>query len=176
MFIYIMKRIDYINLIGFLVGSLILLIMRAEYLIGILLLAGGILLILSKINGSLMMYFLTYFVHLFLIGTIIYSLLLHNERIWSQYVFIGVSSLAIAVMAVLVRTSTGTLSLFWLCLHILIIIQAAISHVSFMSAYWSISSLEQVFHSFYPLLIASFLIGIFFDRFQTELKREYSNK
>lgn len=176
MFTNIMKRIDYVNLIGFIAGSLVLLFMRAEYLIGVLVLAAGLLLISSKINGSLMMYFLTYFVHLYLIGIIIYGLFIDHVHMWNDYAFIGVSALAVSVMAVLVRTSTGTLSLFWMTLHILIIIQAFIGQGSFLSAYWSIPTVQHVFHSFYPLLIAFFLIGVFFDRFQTELKREYSNK
>ena len=176
MFNYIMKRIDYVNLIGFIAGSLILLFLRAEYLIGILLLAAGALLIASKMNGTLMMHLLTYFVHLFLIGIILYGLVVPAEQLWSDYGLIAMIALAIAVMAVLVRTSTGALSLFWLSLHILIIIQAFIGQGLFLSIYWSIPSIQQAFYSFYPLLIASFLIGVFFDRFQTELKREYTNK
>ena len=176
MFNDIMKRIDYANMIGFLAGGLILLLVRAEYLIGFLVLAAGVLLIWSKVNRATIIYLVTYFIHLFFAGIIIYGHFINNEQTWSNYAFIGIAALAIAVMAFLVRTNTGTLSLFWLSLHILLIIQAFITPGSFMSDYWSINSIQQVFHSFYPLLIAVFLIGLFLDRFQTEIKREYSNK
>ncbi|WP_462405832.1 hypothetical protein [Gracilibacillus sp. Marseille-QA3620] len=176
MFNYIMKRIDYVNMAGFLVGGFILLIMRADYLLGILLLIAGILLLLSKMNGSMPLYILTYFVHFFLIGLFIYSLFMNNAYTLGEYALIGAAALAVAVMALIVRTSTGTLTLFWLALHSLIIIQAFISPGSFMTELWSTQSVQQVFHTFYPLLIAFFLIGVFFDRFQTELKREYRNK
>lgn len=176
MFNYIMKRIDYVNMTGFLAGSFILIIIQADFLLGILLLAAGILLLLSKMNGSMPMYILTYTIHFFLIGLFIYTLFRNNDFTLGEYALLGAIALAVAIMAVIVRTSTGTLTLFWLALHSLIIIQAFISPGSFMANFWSIHSVQQVFHSFYPVLIAFFLIGVFFDRFQTELKREYRNK
>ena len=169
-------KMNYANLFGFIFGSLMMFFVWDSLLTGVLLLAAGVLLIISKRNGTPFIFFTTYLVHLFLIGLFISEQLSFGWLSTGPYLLLAITAALISLIAVMIRSNTSTLTLFWLALHILIIIYGFISGDAFFSSVWSPLSVHAVFKSFYAVLIAFFLIGVFLDRFQTELKREYRDR
>lgn len=169
-------KVNYINMFGFIFGSLMMFFVWNAPLMGALLLAAGILLIISKLNGRPFIYFMTYLVHLCLIGLLIFELLSIEWLSISPYLLVVCIAALISLIAVIIRSNTSTLSLFWLALHILILAYGFIGEGTFWATVWSPGSVQAVFKTFYSILIAFFLIGVFLDRFQNELKREYRDR
>ncbi len=169
-------KLNYVNMFGFIFGSLMMFFVWDAPLMGVLLLTAGVLLIFSKLYGKPLIYFMTYLVHLYLIGLLIFDLLSIKWLSTSPNFFIGFIAALISIIAVIIRSNTSTLTLFWLALHILIIAYGFVGDDTFWSTVWSPESVEAVFHTFYSVLIAFFLIGVFLDRFQNELKREYRDR
>lgn len=175
MFLAWLQKVDIFNMIGFLFGG-IMLVIHGHLLIAILLLLSGGLLLLSKQIRTPWMVFITYFINLLLIGTLLKGIFPVNQYTDYPYLFIGIAAAMIAVITLIIRSGTGTLSLFWLAFHILIITEASILPGSFLANAWSMKTIEAMIRSFFSILIMFFLIGVFFDRYQTEIKREYQDR
>lgn len=171
-----LNKINYANMIGFIFGSLMMFFAWGAPLIGALLLIAGVLLIRSKHHGTPLIFFMTYFVHLYLIGLFIFELLSIHWLSISPYIFMAILAVLISLIAVIIRSNTSTLTLFWFALHILIFVYGFFGGGTFWASVWSPESVQSIFKTFYSVLIACFLVGIFLDRFQTELKREYQDR
>jgi hypothetical protein len=169
-------KLNYVNMIGFIFGSLMMFFIWDAPLMGVLLLVAGVLLIISKLNGRPLIYFMTYLVHLYLIGLLIFELLSIEWLSISPYLFVICLAAMISLIAVIIRSNTSTLTLFWLALHILILAYGFVGGGTYWATVWSPESVQAVFKTFYSILIAFFLIGVFLDRFQNELKREYRDR
>ena len=169
-------KMNYANMIGFLFGSLMMFFIWDSPLMGVLLIAAGVLLIFSKLYGTPSIFFTTYLVHLYLIGLLIFELLSIEWLSISPYLLLAFIAALISIITVIIRSNTSTLTLFWFALHILIIVYGFVEGGTFWSSVWSPESVQAVFKTFYSILIAFFLIGVFLDRFQTELKREYRDR
>lgn len=171
-----LNKINYANMVGFIFGSIMMFFAWGAPFIGVLLLIAGVLLILSKHNGTPFIFFMTYAFHLYLIGLFIFELLSIHWLSISPYLFMAFLAVFISLIALIIRSNTSTLTLFWFVLHILILAYGFFSGGTFWSSVWSPESIHAVFKTFYSVLIAFFLVGIFLDRFQTELKREYQDR
>ena len=169
-------KVNYANMLGFIFGSMMMFLVWDAPFLGILLLAAGILLIISKLYGTPLIFFLTYSIHIFLIGILVFELLSIEWLSINLYLFLALIAILISLITIIIRSNTSTLTLFWLALHSLILIYGFIGEGSFWSTVWSPESIQTIFQTLYSVLIAFFLIGIFLDRFQTELKREYRDR
>jgi hypothetical protein len=169
-------KVNYANMIGFIFGSLMMFFVWEAPLTGVLLLAAGVLLIISKLYGTPFIFFMTYLVHLYLIGLLIYELLSINSLSINPYLLMAFIATPVSLIAVIIRSNTSTLTLFWLALHILILVYGFTGEGTFWTSVWSPESVQSIFKTFYSVLIAFFLIGVFLDRFQTEIKREYQDR
>ena len=169
-------KINYINMIGFIFGSLMMFFVWDSPFMGVLLLVAGALLIISKLYGTPSIFFMTYWIHIYLIGLLIFELLSIEWLSISPYFFVAFIAALISIITIVIRSNTSTLTLFWFALHILIIVYGFMEGTTFWSSVWSPETVQSVFKTFYSVLIAFFLIGVFLDRFQTELKREYRDR
>ena len=169
-------KMNYLNMIGFMFGSFMMFFVWNSPLMGVLLIAAGLLLILSKLYGTPTIFFMTYWVHLYLIGLFIFELLSIEWLSISPYFFMALLAALISIITIIIRSNTSTLTLFWFALHILIIVFGFVEGDTFLSSVWNPVAVQAIFKTFYSILIAFFLIGIFLDRFQTELKREYQDR
>ncbi|WP_163099074.1 hypothetical protein [Peribacillus alkalitolerans] len=179
MFMNIIRQIDGLNIILAVLGAIALIFVDMNILEGILLVISSLLLFLSKYRPQRSVIFFSYLSSILFLGNLFLKTTEETSRssIWlpSNITTLALFTAIIAAIAALSRFGTTTLSIVWLTTHILIFI-SSLQIGSFIDSFWSYNSLFLAIHRYYPFLIMSMLIGVFLEKFQLEMIREYRNR
>ncbi|MFJ5623383.1 hypothetical protein ACIQD3_11710 [Peribacillus loiseleuriae] len=140
------------------------------------------LLLLSKFKGNRTLLFFAY-----VCSSIFFLSILYNGFFTTQYDFfhsgllaIGISLLAIlfSTIAAFIGFGTSTLTIVWLTLHGLVAYEAFQLGDSsgFLDSFWSPKTIETAISKDYAFLLMFVWIGLFLDKYQRAIVREYISR
>ncbi|WP_108671570.1 hypothetical protein [Peribacillus acanthi] len=179
MFMKIIRQIDGLNTMLAVLGAIAILFIDFNIVEGILLVIASLLLLLSKYRPLRSVIFFSYVSSIAFLGNLFLRTTeeTNNSTIWlpSSITTVIIFAIVIAAIASLSRFGTTTLSFIWLALHLLIFI-SSLQMGHFIQSFWSFNSQFLAIHQYYPFLIMSMLIGVFLEKFQLEMIREYRNR
>lgn len=182
MFKSILRILDFLTILFALVAGFSLWMDGNSLISPLLIILSPVLLLLAKYHGNRYLLFAAYVTTTVYFTAIIYNGLSNSALDFFQS---GLSVLAIASAAVLlsiiaavVGFGTNTLTILWLALHALVTFEtiALNSASGFLAHFWSTQVVETVIRSDYPFLLAVIWIGLFLDKYQRELTREYLSR
>ncbi|WP_110928520.1 hypothetical protein [Bacillus massiliglaciei] len=87
----------------------------------------------------------------------------------------GLAAILVSIIAAVVGFGTNTLTILWLSFYILVIFETVTHYPlsSFLDHFWSRSVIEDAVRKDYPFLLMVIWIGLFLDKYQRELTRDY---
>jgi hypothetical protein len=179
MFINIIRQIDGLNTLLAVLGAMALIFVDLNILEAILLVVTSLLLLLSKYRPHRSVIFFSYLSSIVFLGNLFLKTTedAGKSTIWlpSSIFTLVIFAIVIAAIASLSRFGTTTLSIVWLTMHLLIFV-SSLQLGNFIQSFWSFNSQLLAIHQYYPFLIMSMLIGVFLEKFQLEMIREYRNR
>lgn len=182
LYLSIIRKIDLFNILFALFGAMALWIYEGAWLELSVMLTSTLLLLISKYKYNRPIIFFAYF-----FSTLFFAILFAktSEEFSvkfslipsSIYGLIGITIL-IGLVAAAARFGTSTLSLVWLTLHLLVFFATLqmSQYTSFFKAFWSSNAQMIAVQEYYPFIVMGMLIGVFLEKFQMELMRDYKNR
>ncbi len=169
MYTSIIKNCDILNVVFALIATVMLLINEQAILLSAIILLTTFALLATKYKFNRLLIFVTYF------GSALFFISLYGKTITTISFGVMVAlSAVIGIIAVSLKLGSNTLSFVWVIMHILVFITAfqMTNYTSFLSALWSNNAQLYTISQYYPYLLAGFLIGVFFEKYQMALKRD----
>lgn len=182
MFQNILRSIDILTIILSVTAIYSMVFMETDLINSLLIILSPLLLLIAKYKGSRTLLFLAYLCTTIFFTSIIYNALSTGS---TDYFHSGASSFFIALIAITVSLSaaiigfgTNTLTILWISLHILVLRQTLIlySASAFFEHFWSEKALDTVIRHDYPFILMIIWLGLFLDKYQRELSREYISR
>lgn len=181
MFISIIRKIDMVNVFFAIIVAIALIWNEREYIQALILLISAISLLITKYKYSKASIFISYTCSLFFFGILLTKLTevasFQSIMLPTNVFVILLISIIIAFIASYIQFGSGTLTIVWFILHLLMI--GSTIHLSesssLLAVYWSNEAQTYTIHSFYPFLLAGMLIGIYLEKYQIAIKREKNN-
>jgi hypothetical protein len=144
-----------------------------------LLLLSPLLLLIAKFKGNRLLLFLAY-----VSSTIFFTSILYNGIFLNREAFFysGLTAVPISLVAVLfsilaayIGFGTNTLTIVWLTLHALVAFETLQGSPAstFFEHFWSPIYVESVIRDDYPILLMMIWLGLFLDKYQRALTRDY---
>ena len=177
MFNSIVQKLDIINLVLALIAGYCLLANEQAYLQGLAMLLAIGMLLLAKYRYTRIHIFFTYFFSLFFFGLLFQQVaekpIFANFELPLNSAVILLAAVLLSAIAAYGKFGSQTLSLLWFTLHaVMIFVSFRLSGPSFFDMYWSIPAQKEAISGFYPILLAAMLIGVFFEKYQSEIRHD----
>ncbi|MFP3508723.1 hypothetical protein SB775_03460 [Peribacillus sp. SIMBA_075] len=138
------------------------------------------LLLLAKYHGNRYLLFAAYITTTVYFTAIIYNGLSNSGIDFFQSSFhvllIGAAAVLLSIIAAVIGFGTNTLTILWLSLHALVTFETIRMSSGFLSHFWSDPVLETAIRNDYPFLLMVVWIGLFLDKYQSELTRDYLSR
>ena len=177
MFNSIIQKLDIANLVLAIGAGYCLLVNEKAYLQGLtMLLAIGMLLV-AKYRYTRIHIFLTYFFSLVFFGLLFQQIsekpIFANIEMPLDNAGIILAALLLGAVAAYGKLGSHTLSILWFALHaVMIFVSFRLAGASFFDLYWSLPAQKETISGFYPILLAAMLIGVFFEKYQYEIRHD----
>ncbi|MDW7615302.1 hypothetical protein ABES08_04065 [Peribacillus simplex] len=146
----------------------------------LLIILSPLLLLLAKYHGNRYLLFAAYITTTVYFTAIIYNGLSNSGIDFFQSNFhvllIGAAAVLLSIIAAVIGFGTNTLTILWLSLHALVTFETIRMSSGFLSHFWSDPVLETAIRNDYPFLLMVVWIGLFLDKYQSELTRDYLSR
>ncbi|MFE4809716.1 hypothetical protein ACFQ9Y_00900 [Peribacillus simplex] len=146
----------------------------------LLIILSPILLLLAKYHGNRYLLFAAYITTTVYFTAIIYNGLSNSGTDFFQSNFhvllIGAAAALLSVIAAVIGFGTNTLTILWLSLHALVTFETIRMSSGSLSDFWSDPVVQTAVRNDYPFLLMVVWIGLFLDKYQSELTRDYLSR
>ncbi|MDM5210301.1 hypothetical protein QUF94_02295 [Peribacillus sp. NJ4] len=146
----------------------------------LLIILSPLLLLLAKYHGNRYLLFAAYITTTVYFTAIIYNGLSNSGIDFFQSDFnvllIGAAAVLLSIIAAVIGFGTNTLTILWLSLHALVTFETIRMSSGFLSHFWSDPVVETAVRNDYPFLLMVVWIGLFLDKYQSELTRDYLSR
>ncbi|RID89551.1 hypothetical protein D1953_00075 [Peribacillus asahii] len=145
----------------------------------LLIVLSPILLLLAKYQGNRLLLFAAYVTTTVYFTAIIYNGLSNSPIDFFQADFrillFGLIAVALSLIAAVIGFGTNTLTILWLSLQGIVLYETFSQFPAnrFLEHFWSAPIIDAVVRDDYPILLMVIWIGLFLDKYQKELQREY---
>ncbi|MBA9026819.1 hypothetical protein [Peribacillus huizhouensis] len=139
------------------------------------------LLLLSKFKGSRTLLFFAYVCSSIFFLSVLYNGFFRQDDFFhSGLLAVGISLLAIvfSIFAAVIGFGTSTLTIVWLTLHGLVVYEALqlAGLGGFLDTFWSQKAIETAISNDYAFLLMFVWIGLFLDKYEKAIVREYISR
>lgn len=146
----------------------------------LLIILSPLLLLLAKYHGNRYLLFAAYITTTVYFTAIIYNGLSNSSIDFFQSSFhvllIGAVAVLLSIIAAVIGFGTNTLTILWLSLHGLVTFETIRMSSGFLSHFWSDPVVQTAIRNDYPFLLMVVWIGLFLDKYQSELTRDYLSR
>ncbi|MEJ9228543.1 hypothetical protein LAV79_03320 [Peribacillus butanolivorans] len=146
----------------------------------LLIILSPLLLLLAKYHGNRYILFAAYITTTIYFTAIIYNGLSNSSIDFFQSSFhvllLGAAAVLLSIIAAVIGFGTNTLTILWLSLHALVTFETIRMSSGFLSHFWSNPVVETAVRNDYPFLLMVVWIGLFLDKYQSELTRDYLSR
>jgi hypothetical protein len=148
----------------------------------LLIILSPLLLLLAKSHGNRYLLFSTYITTTIYFTAIIYNGLSNSSLDFFQsslhVLMIGIAAVLLSIIAAVIGFGTNTLTILWLSLHALVTFETIrlYNASDFLAHFWSTPVVEAAIRKDYPFLLMAIWIGLFLDKYQRELTRDYLSR
>lgn len=179
MFQNILRFLDILAIILSVIAGYALWIEGSNTLNILLIVLSPVLLLIAKYQGNRILLFIAYVTTSIYFTAIIYNGL-SNSRIdffQANFHVLLLSSIAIfiSVVAAVIGFGTNTLTILWLSLQGIVLYETFSQFPTnqFFEHFWSAHIIDTAIRDDYPVLLMVIWIGLFLDKYQRELQRDY---
>lgn len=148
----------------------------------ILIILSPILLLLAKFQGNRILLFIAYITTTIYFTAIIYNGLSNSPTDFFHshlhVLLLGIIAIVISIVAAVIGFGTNTLTILWLALQGIIMYETFSQFPAnlFLTHFWTISTVHAAIREDFPILLMVIWIGLFLDKYQRELEREYLSR
>ena len=182
MFQNILRFLDIVAIILSVLAGYALWIEGSNILNILLIVLSPILLLLAKYHGNRILLFIAYVTTTIYFTAIIYNGLSNSpigffQSNWGVLLF-GIFAIIISLVAAVIGFGTNTLTILWLSLQGIVLYETLRQFPmnQFFEHFWSAPIIEAVIRGDFPILLMAIWIGLFLDKYQRELQREYLSR
>ena len=173
MYTTLIQKLDIMNIVFAVLATVTLIWNENTYIEAAIIMVATLALLASKHRFHRLLIFLTYSCSILFLG-IIFS------KSTEEVVINGLkmpSNLLWIVIIAFFRLGTNSMTVVLITFHILMFVSAIrlSDSVPFIKALWSSNAQLYTVHSYYPILIASLLLGVFLEKYQIEMKKDRRN-
>lgn len=180
MFKSILRILDLLTILFSAVAGYSLWTGGSNFISVLLIILSPLLLLLAKYHGNRYLLFAAYITTTVYFTAIIYNGLSNSGIDFFQSSFnvllIGAAAALLSVIAAVIGFRTNTLTILWLSLHALVTFETIRMSSGFLSGFWSDPVVETAIRNDYPFLLMVVWIGLFLDKYQSELTRDYLSR
>ena len=141
-----------------------------------------ILLLIAKFQGNRILLFITY-----ITTTIYFTAIIYNGLSTSPTDFfhshlsvllLGIVAIIVSLIAAMIGFGTNTLTILWLALQGIVMYETFSQFPAnqFLIHFWSTPTIHAAIREDFPILLMVIWIGLFLDKYQRELQREYLSR
>ncbi len=148
----------------------------------LLIVLSPILLLTAKYQGNRILLFIAYVTTTIYFTAIVYNGLSNSPTDFFQSHFsvllLGLVAIVISFVAAIIGFGTNTLTILWLSLQGIVLYETLTQFPTnqFFQHFWSAPIIDAVIRDDYPILLMVIWIGLFLDKYQRELQREYLSR
>ncbi|MFJ7639406.1 hypothetical protein ACQKIC_13260 [Peribacillus sp. NPDC046944] len=148
----------------------------------LLIILSPLLLLLAKYHGNRYLLFTAYITTTIYFTAIIYNGLSDSSIDFFQsgisVLLLGLAAFLLSIIAAVIGFGTNTLTILWLALHALVSFETVTmnSASGFLSHFWTTPVVEAAIRNDFPFLLMIIWIGLFLDKYQRELTRDYLSR
>lgn len=148
----------------------------------ILIVLSPALLLFSKYKRNRILLFIAYVTTTVYFTSIIYNGLSANSTEFFREDFsilsLGIFAIVISAVAAVVGFGTNTLTILWFTLQCIVLFETMMHYPmqQFSQYFWSNPVMNDVIQNDYPILLMVVWIGLFLDKYQRELIRDYLSR
>jgi len=156
--------------------------METDVINSMLIILSPLLLLIAKYKGSRTLLFLAYLCSTIFFTSIIYNALSSDSTDYfhsgASSFLIGLVAIAVSLSAAIIGFGTNTLTILWITLHALVLRQTLLLYPvsTFFEHFWSEKAVDTVISHDYPFVLMIVWLGLFLDKYQRELTREYISR
>lgn len=181
MYTTIIQKLDIMNLVFGILAVITLTWNENAYVEALIILVATLALVASKYRFHRLLIFLTYNCSILFLG-IIFSksteeVVINGLKMPSNFLWIAIIAILVGAAAAFFRLGTNSMTVVLITFHILMFISAIqlSNSIPFIKALWSSNAQLYTVHSYYPILMASLLLGVFLEKYQVEIKKDRRN-
>lgn len=148
----------------------------------LLIILSPILLLLAKYHGNRILLFIAYVTTTIYFTAIIYNGLSNSPIEFFQsslgVLLFGIFAIIISLVVAVIGFGTNTLTILWLTLQGIVCYETLSQFPmnQFFTHFWSTPIIHAVIRDDFPILLMAIWIGLFLDKYQRELQREYLSR
>ena len=181
MYSTIIQKIDIINIVFAILATVTLIWNENAYVEALILIIATLALVASKYRFNSLLIFLTYSCSILFLG-IIFSksteeMVLSGVTVPTNLIWIILIAVIAGAVATFFKLGTSSLTVLLTAFHILMFVSAIqlSDNIPFVQALWSSNAQLYTVRTFYPILIACLLLGVFLEKYQNEMKKDRRN-
>ncbi|MGN1385867.1 MAG: hypothetical protein ACI4XS_04615 [Bacillus sp. (in: firmicutes)] len=181
MYTTIIQKLDITNLVFGILAVITLIWNENAYVEALIILVATLALVASKYRFHRLLIFLTYSCSILFLG-IIFSkstedVVINGMKMPSNLIWITIIAVLVGAVCAFFKLGTNSMTAVLITFHILMFISAIkmSTSVPFIKALWSSNAQLYTVHTYYPILIASLLLGVFLEKYQIEIKKDRRN-
>lgn len=181
MYTTIIHKLDIANLVFGILAVVTLIWNENAYVEALIIITATLALVASKYRFHRLLIFLTYSCSILFLG-IIFSkstedVVINGLKMPSNLIWIIAIAIIVGGVCAFFKLGTNSMTALLIAFHILMFISAIkmSANISFIKALWSSNAQLYTVHTYYPILIASLLLGIFLEKYQIEMKKDRRN-
>lgn len=182
MFQNILRFLDILAIILSVLAGYALWIEGSNTLSILLIILSPILLLFAKYQGNRVFLFIAYVTTTIYFTAILYNGLTNSQTSFFQSGFgvllFGIFAILISLVVAVIGFGTNTLTILWLSLQGTVLYETLRQFPTnqFFEHFWSEQIIVNVVRGDYPILLMAMWIGLFLDKYQRELEREYLSR
>ena len=182
MFQNILRFLDIVAIILSVLAGYALWIEGSSTINILLIILSPILLLLAKYHGNRILLFIAYVTTTIYFTAIIYNGLSNSSTEFFQSNFgvllFGIFAIIISLVVAVIGFGTNTLTILWLTLQGIVFYETLSQFPmnQFFTHFWSAPIIDAVIRDDFPILLMAIWIGLFLDKYQRELQREYLSR
>lgn len=182
MFQNILRLLDILAIILSCIAGYALWIEGSNTLSILLIVLSPTLLLIAKYQGNRILLFIAYVTTTIYFTAIIYNGLSNSQIDFFQSSFhvllLGIIAILVSFFVAVIGFGTNTLTILWLSLQGTVLYEtlSQFPKNQFLAHFWSAPIIDAVVRDDYPILLMVIWIGLFLDKYQRELQREYLSR
>ena len=181
MYTTIIQKLDIMNIVFAVLATVTLIWNENTYIEAAIIMVATLALLASKYRFHRLLIFLTYSCSILFLGIILSKsteeVVINGLKMPSNLFWVVIIAVIVGAAAAFFRLGTNSMTVVLITFHILMFVSAIrlSDSVPFIKALWSSNAQLYTVHSYYPILIASLLLGIFLEKYQVEMKKDRRN-
>jgi hypothetical protein len=182
MFQNILRFLDLLAIILSVLAGYSLWINGSNTLSILLIVLSPILLLIAKYQGNRILLFVAYVTTTIYFTAIIYNGLSNSPTDFFQSNFsvllFSIAAILVSFIVAIVGFGTNTLTILWLSIQGIVLYETLSQFPmnQFFEHFWTAPIIDAVMRDDYPILLMVIWIGLFLDKYQRELQREYLSR